>query len=70
MLTENEKREMREMAESASLQEEFRRMQRNSRAIEGHLSVDELIHWLTVMARTCPAPAKRRPFVPYTNVKL
>jgi hypothetical protein len=70
MLTENEKREMQEMAESASLKEEFRAMRRNSRAIEGCLSVDQLIHWLTAMARSCPAPAKPRPFVQYTNVKI
>jgi hypothetical protein len=70
MLTEDEKREMREMAASASLKEDFRTMRRNSRAIEARISVDELIQWLTAMARTCPAPAKRRAVVEYTTVKL
>jgi hypothetical protein len=69
-LTEDEKREMREMAESASLQEEFRTMRRNSRAIEEQFTVDQLIRWLTTMARTYPTPAKPRAFVQYTNVKL
>ena len=70
MLTESERREMREMAESASLKEEFRAMRRNSRAIEARLSVDQLIHWLTALARSCPVPPKPRPFVDYTNVKI
>lgn len=70
MLTENEKREMREMAESTSLREEFRTMRRNSRKIEEHLTIDQLICWLTSIAHTCPTPAKPRTFVQYTNVKL
>lgn len=70
MLTEHEKREMREMAESESLQEEFRTMRRNSRAIEEQFTIDQLIRWLTTMARTCPTPPKPRPFVQYTNVKI
>ena len=70
MLTENEKQEMREMAGSALLREEFRTMRRNSRAIEDKLNIDELIHWLTAMARVSPPPANIRPFIYYTNVKL
>lgn len=70
MLTEEEKRELREMAESASLKEEFRALRRNSRAIEGCLSIDQLIQWLSAMARSCPVPAKPRTFVDYPNVKL
>lgn len=70
MLTEDEKRELREMAGSASLKEEFRVLRRNSRAIEGRLSVDQLIQWLSAMARVEPVPAKPRTFVDYPNVKL
>lgn len=70
VLTEQEKREMREMVESASLREEFRIMRRNSRAIEERLGIDGLIRWLSVMARSCPGAAKPRRFVHYTNVKI
>jgi len=70
VLTEDEKRELREMAGSASLKEEFRALRRNSQAIEGRLSVDQLIQWLSAMARACPVAAKPRTFVDYPNVKL
>ena len=70
MLTESEKRELREMAASVPLREEFRAMQQNSRALEGRVSVDELIRWLTAMGRAFPAPAKPRPVSRYTNVKI
>ena len=70
MLTEGEKRELREMAGSASLKEEFRVLRRNSRAIEGRMSVDELIRWLTAMGRVFPALAKARPVSRCTNAKI
>ena len=70
VLTENEKRELREMAESASLKEEFRAMRRNSRAVEDRMTIDDWIRWLTAMGRAFPAPAKPRPVSPYTNVKI
>jgi hypothetical protein len=70
VLTEKEKQELREMAGSASLREEFRTMERNSRAIDARLSVDQFIQWLTAMARISPVSAKPRPFVRYTNVKI
>lgn len=69
MLSEREKQELREMAASESLREEFRTMRRNSEAIEQTLTVDELAHWLTVMARVCPGEQKPQRFV-YTNVKI
>lgn len=70
MLSEEEKQELREMAASESLREEFRTMRRNSHAIERRIGVDELAHWLTVMARVCPGAPKPRRFVHYTDVKL
>ncbi|HEX9662636.1 MAG TPA: hypothetical protein VGB27_10160, partial [Candidatus Binatia bacterium] len=51
VLSDEEKRELREMAASEKLREEFRMLRKNSRAIEGRVSVDELAHWLTVMNR-------------------
>jgi hypothetical protein len=70
MLSEEEKLELREMAASESLRREFRTMRNNSLAIERRISVDELAHWLTVMARACPGAPKPRRFVHYTNVKI
>jgi hypothetical protein len=54
LLSEEEKREMRDMAVSARLREEFRTMRRNSQAIERRIGVNELAHWSTAMARVCP----------------
>jgi hypothetical protein len=58
------------MAASETLREQFRTMRRNSSAIERRIGVDELAHWLTVMARICPGDAKPRSSVHYTNVKI
>jgi hypothetical protein len=70
MLSEEEKRELREMAASESLRRDFRTMRKNSQAIERRIGVDELAHWLTVMARVCPGAARPRRFVHYANVKI
>ena len=70
MLSEEEKQELREMAASESLREDFRTMRRNSRATEGHIGVDELAHWLTVMGRVCPGVPKPQRFVHYAKVKI
>jgi len=70
VLSEEEKRELREMAASESLREDFRTMRKNSHAIEGRIGVDELAHWLTVMARVCPGALKTRCFVHYTDVRI
>jgi len=70
VLSEEEKQELKEMAASESLREEFRTMRKNSQAIERCIGVDELAHWLTVMARVCPGAPKPRPIVHYTDVKI
>lgn len=70
MLSEKEKREMREMVESSSLREEFGTMRRNSRAIDERLEIDQLIRWLAAITRICPIPPKTRHFVRYTNLKI
>jgi hypothetical protein len=70
VLSEEEKQELREMAASESLREDFRTIRRNSRAMEGHIGVDELAHWLTVMGRVCPGAPKPQRFAHYTNVKI
>ncbi len=70
MLSEQEKQELREMAASQSLREEFRAMRRNSETIERTITVDQLAHWLTVMARVCPAAPKPERRIHYTSVKI
>ena len=70
MLSEEEKQELREMAAAESLREDFRTMRRNSRAMEEHMGVDELAHWLTVMGRVCPGAPKPQRFVHYTKMKI
>ena len=70
MLSEEEKREMKEMAASATLREEFRTLRKNSQALERRVSVDELVRWLTAMARICPASLRPRPFMRDSNMKI
>jgi hypothetical protein len=70
VLSEIEKQELREMAASERLREEFRTLRKNSQAIEARIGVDQLAHWLTVMARVCPRDSKRRSFVHYTDVRI
>ena len=70
MLSEEEKREIKEMAASVTLREEFRTLRRNSRTRERNISVDDLMRWLTAMAQISPQPGKSRPFVHYTHAKI
>ena len=70
MLSEEETQELREMAASPTLREDFRIMRRNSRAMERNIGVDELAHWLTVMGRICPGVPKPQRFVKYSKVEI
>lgn len=70
MFSEQEKLELREMAQSAALREEFRALHRNSRQLERRISVDEFMRWLTAMARVLPQTAEPSRFVEYKNVRF
>ena len=70
MLTEAEKQELKEMAASTTLREEFQALRRNTRTREANISVDDLMRWLTAMAQICPRPTTPRPFVHYTHAKI
>ena len=70
MLSEEEKRELREMGASETLREEFRILRQNSRAIGQSLSVDQLARWLTAINRICPGDPKRRKLIVGTNFKF
>lgn len=70
MLSEQEIRELREMGESATLREEFRILQRNSRQRAQHMSVDDLARWLTAINRICPGDPKSRKQIAGSNFKF
>jgi hypothetical protein len=69
MLTEEEKRELKEFAGSASVCEEFRLLRKNSLAYQ-RANVDQFIGFLSAMARLSLTPAAPRNFVPYAQVKI
>ena len=70
MLSEQEKLELREMAGSALLRDEFRTLRRNSQQLERRITVDELMSWLSAMMRVLPKSTEPRRFVEYKNVKF
>jgi hypothetical protein len=70
MLSDQEKEELREMAASEALRDDFRAMRRNSREIERRITVDELARWLTAINRICPGDPKRRKLIGDANMRL
>ena len=70
MLSDEQKRELREMGESASLRSDFRMMRQNSQELAQRITIDELARWLTSINRICPIdPKKRRP-IRETDMRL
>ena len=62
MLSDEEKRELKEMGASERVRNDFRVMRRNSQAIAERIGVDQLARWLTSINRICPVnPKSRRP---------
>ena len=70
MLTDEEKQELKELAGSAAIREEFRLLRRNSMALQRRVDVDKFISFLTAMSRLNPSPPAPRAFVPYKQVKI
>ncbi len=70
MLTDEEKKELKELAGSAVIRDEFRLLRKNSMAIQQRVDVDKFISFLTAMSRLNPRPVAPRPFVPYKQVKI
>jgi hypothetical protein len=68
VLSEEEKQEMKEMAASAAVRDEFRMLKRLSAARP--VDIDRYIQFLTAMSRLRPELTPPRTFVEYTNVKL
>ena len=70
MLSEQERREMAEMARSPAIREEFERLRRASQLDPSQpVDLDQLLDFLTTMSRCFPAPPPR-PFVRYSRVLL
>jgi len=71
MLSEDEKRELRSLASSPTLRNEFRQLRKSSYAgTERPIDVDQLISFLTTMSRLCSTPPQPRSFVPYTIIRI
>ena len=70
MLTEQQKREMQEMAASVAVRKDFELVRKASQLpIDQPMDVDLLVVFLTSANRAF-APLPSRPFVPYTRVLL
>jgi hypothetical protein len=70
MLSEQEKQELKEMAASARIREEFSLLEAASRATQARVTPDQYLKFLTTMSRLGSfRPAKGR-FVPYNIVRI
>ncbi len=71
MLSDEERKELKAMAASASMREEFRLLKAASALpLDQPVDLDGFIHFLTVMGRFSSIPPQPRTFLDYTNVKL
>jgi hypothetical protein len=70
MLTDEEKKELKELAGSAVIRDEFRLLRKNSMAIQQRVDTDKFISFLSAMSRLNSRPVAPRPFVPYKQVKI
>ena len=69
MLSDNERREMRDDAQSAQIREAFRKLHAASRNARP-MTLDEFVAFLSMMSRFSAAAPQRRPFVRYSRVLL
>lgn len=70
MLSEQEKREMREMAASVAIREEFEQLRKAAQFPHDQpMDLDGLVEWLSTMNRCFPTPPPREP-VDYPNARL
>jgi hypothetical protein len=69
VLSDKEKQDLRDLAGSQTVRDEFRLLRRLSLA-HRPVDIDSFIQFLTTMARLHPKPPPPRAFVEYTSVKL
>ena len=71
MLTDSQRREMREMAGSIAIRDEFRRLKTASTPpAHTPIDLDRLLDFLTAMTRLSAQPASPRRFIAYSRVLL
>lgn len=70
MLSEEEKQELKDMAASARIREEFSLLDAASRAAQAKVTPDQYVKFLSTMFRLTTPPPVKRPFVPYRTVRL
>ena len=70
MLSEEEKREIKALAQSAQVREEFQRVKPFPRREPVHCTVDEYLAFLDVLRQVRIHQPPPRPFPLYTNIRL
>jgi len=70
VLSDEEKKELKQLACSKKLRDEFRLLKENSNALQSRISVDDFISFLNTMSRLCPNAKRERDVVIYKNVRL
>ena len=70
MLSEQEKREMKEMAASAAIRKEFEHLRKIAQFPHDQpMDLNGLVEWLSTMNRCFPSLPPREP-IPYPNARL
>ena len=67
MLSEQERRDMKDMADSAAIREEFRRLKAAS---QRPVPLDDYLRFLTMMSRLAPPTLPPRRLLPYPRSLL
>jgi hypothetical protein len=71
MLTDQERRELKEMVASQTIREEFRRLKAASRSATPRAAdLDQLLNFLTTMSRFSTQPPRPRQFISYSQVRI
>lgn len=70
MFSEQDKRELKEMAASPQIRAEFALLEQAWRQTRGRISIDQYVAFLSTMSRLNPHPLPPRPFIPFKNVRL
>ena len=71
MLSEEEKREMKEMAQSSAIREEFEKVRSLSQLPRSEpVDLDQLVAFLTFMSRLSPHPLPHREPLRYSRTYL
>ena len=71
MLSGEEKQELKAMANSSAIREEFRQLRKASNGdAERPVDIDQLLSFLTMMSQLCPGANSNKAFVAYSVVRI